>query len=280
MRFQTCLLALFITALPGSPSARDRDVPSGTDSSKIVSETSVRFRRVRICLLAKRLKSAFDEQEKDPGLEATLADISPSNRKIRAANREIAMSADSLCNGLGTDLEDTKVYALALDAARAGDTEAAHCYVYAAFPMSAAMHDDPRQLAAYQSSSHTLIEAGVKRGDWTTIDILSSIAVGNVGVDYMDPSWRYTLSVRVPPGPAHPLTTRNPDRASLYRYNRLERMGATDELAKELDYNFDLWATWLTAETMRSEDAAAEALYTKYFSESPRRAERTLSCDI
>ncbi len=280
MRCQAWLLALFIAATPSGSPAKARNNSSGPDSHAVSSEVSTRFQRVRICLKAKQLKSFFDAQEKDQNLEATLADIEPPVRKVRARNREIARSADSLCSGLGAELEDRNVYALALDAARFGNTEAARCYIYAAFPMSDAMHDDPRLLEAYQQNAAMLIESEIRRGDWRIIDILLRIAGGNVGVDYMDPSWRYTLSARVPPGPTHPLTTRVPDYASMYRYNRLQRLGASGELATELDRNFDLWATWLPAGVRRTEEAEAEALYRQYFRKSPRRAERTPICDF
>lgn len=188
-----------------------------------------------------------------------------------ARNQELGRTAVEHCAGLNEELSDRRVYAIAWDAAKSGDTVAGCCYVYAGFHMTDAMHHDPRQLAEYQRNAPILVDEGVRRGDWSIVDILWLNSNRNVGVDAVDPSWRFTLSPDIPAGAFLPLGGRRADTVSFYRYMRLRRFGATPEYGVSLDKELAELATNLLVNIVKAQDAIAEDLYRRYFTKSKGR---------
>jgi len=156
----------------------------------------------------------------------------------------------AMCAGIDLDQFDATVPAM-LVAARSGDLLALDCYL--GMEISAVpgrLLDHPEWLTQYKQNALALAQSGLELGDWRVVKLLEfAYSAGSAG----------TLLGYV--------TGQHPDPEQAYRYQKLERLGATGDFAVQLGMMFPIAApnASLSKEQVAAADAWAQDVYTRYF---------------
>jgi hypothetical protein len=173
------------------------------------------------------------------------------NDDIARLERE---SAD--CDSNEAIIEDAYFDAV-LKAAKLGNVDAQLCFVDSEFRLSMPWSDEERQ--RYRELARIYVDAAIKRGDWRVVQMLS---MGYRGFGKRD------LLRSVTTG----------DRLTLYRMNRLKRLGSSGEYARVLDVTAtDPEAPFPPNDAKAAEDWASET-YRLFFSRSAPLTEDALPC--
>jgi hypothetical protein len=176
---------------------------SATPPAENMAGPSTAFAKQRLCIVAARGKKFFaenpDQRKWLVDKEAAFKGLSDAQRRERGSLLDsYERMADAVeqgkfeCAGMDKSLEDGSIYANALTAAKLGDKAAADCYVSLGLPMPDSMKADKAQLAQYQRNAGSLIQAGIKHGDWTMV-LLATQAENP-----RDPTWLRALGTNDP----------------------------------------------------------------------------------
>lgn len=164
------------------------------------------------------------------------------------------------CARLGRSVDDGSIYALALRAANAGDTEAAVCYVLARWPPPKDPHFqgprlphgdqgfDPRFSREYQANARRLVDEGLQRGDWRMVSVVDQAWIDRHGQligglkDFSVPDEQY-------------------------RMIKLKLLSTPPEQAAELERQLEIAEQTIPASRLGIADARAKALFERSFSD-------------
>jgi len=152
------------------------------------------------------------------------------------------------CAG-ASDEQLASMNSAALQAANLGDLKALDCYVGTDFTSMSNLFEHPEVITQYRDNVSGLIDAAIGRGDWIALDLAQRAYSGE--------------SEGTPLGQ---LIAADPRMA--YRYQRLERFGASGEFAGELDRQIAQTAGRLTPTQIVAADAWAQDHYSRYFNNS------------
>ena len=148
-----------------------------------------------------------------------------------------------------SDEQLASIIPTALLAATLGDQKALDCYIGTDFTSMSNLFDHPEVITQYRDNVPGLIDTAIRKGDWVALDLAQRAYSGE--------------SEGTPLGQliaADPLVA--------YRYQRLERLGASGEFAAELDRQIAQTAGHLTPTQIIAGDSWAQDQYSRYFNSS------------
>lgn len=118
------------------------------------------------------------------------------------------------------------------------------------------------EIEDYKEAGPVMVQQGLERGDWRTIELLTKAAPGRPGS--MVPMLHHAVRF---------------DASNPYRMNRLLHLGAAGaEYARLLDVMAPHHAEGITAEQRASADRWAAQTYRQYFSYSPKLEKAPPDC--
>ena len=173
------------------------------------------------------------------------------DQSLDRTQKMIAFVRDNtaMCAGLGSEQVDATVPAM-LIAAQSGDLPALDCYLgLQVSSVPGNLIDHPEWLTQYKQNAPALAQLGIERGDWHVVKLLqfaySIGADGSLLLGYV--------------------TGRHPDPEQAYRYQKLERLGASGDYAVQLDRMYSFIDASLSKQQIAAADAWAQETYSRYF---------------
>ena len=165
---------------------------------------------------------------------------------------EKARRAEAVCAGLSVDQQ--QITPVALRAAQLGDAVAANCYV-GGFPMlGRGLLSHPEWVTQYRDNALSIAEATVVQGDWNMVAQLQHA---------------YVESAPDAVGALGEVTGVDPVLA--YRYLRLERLGASERTAAQIDRDIAAAEQALSPSQIAAATTWAQDTYARYFASHPER---------
>jgi hypothetical protein len=131
------------------------------------------LRESSACLSANMLKKEFEVPASEDPLSdkfynnaVTETEISSKQEELESLQHDVDLARRSkeLCDGIGDEIADGRLYWIALNAAELGDDKAANCFVEGVFLPSNVM-DDADVYNSYSSNVLKIAEARVEKGD-------------------------------------------------------------------------------------------------------------------
>ncbi|TLY51466.1 MAG: hypothetical protein E6K53_07550 [Gammaproteobacteria bacterium] len=196
--------------------------------------------------------------------DATVVD-SPAHTfcKVRTAGfgEKVQTMSEQLtsCNADSSNIEQDYFRSVA-NAVKRGDHDAQLCYIEGDFKGGTSEQD----VSVYQVEASHYANEAFERGDWRIATLLETTgsSLGHSG------NWLRFLSIDVPVG----------TRATVYRMNRLLKLGAVGDYAAKLDRMAERGG--LSANEVADADTWALNTYQKYFVNSPRLTEAPKACAL
>lgn len=176
-------------------------------------------------------------EEMMKGREERLAGL---KNELHDAERDAAR-----CDGLSE--EQLRLAPAALGAARLGDKAASDCYVSGFLLFAGGILDHPEWLAQYKENALTIANNALAAGDWSMVNELQHA--------YAPAGFRF--------GPLGDLVGENA--AMSYRLLRLQRLGASAEMARAYDRQLAAAVRDLSPDAIAEGDAWAQDTFSKYF---------------
>ncbi len=203
-------------------------------------------------------------KDTDPFTDMT--DVSMDNhRRVLGKIDSVLESNAERCDSVDYDFINEIQYKVTLAAAKTGDEDAAACFVSAPFtPGSQALFDEAI-IQDYRSHALKFAADGLRNGDWRMVGWVSQ-AYARADM----PIKNQLLYSLVPP-----------DQVAYYAYTLLQRLGANEKSALNLDEflrgirasnNF-------SASQINQAEAWANAMYQQYFSGGPMYDENQPTCN-
>ena len=177
------------------------------------------------------------------------------DQNLEMANAQITkLESDGACAGMDVTTLAGAIYPLLLEMATQGDAEAADCYVAADFELNETQLK-PDAVEEYRRNAQSLIRDEMEKGDWRIVELMEA-ANDRDGDPHRG---RYSWFREISAG--------NPTLA--YGYNRLLRLGATDDYGTYLDRALDARKAELNPTQIAEQDAWAEREYKAHFANTP-----------
>ncbi len=169
-----------------------------------------------------------------------------------------AVQALATCSPVPAEIRENYYRATSL-AASEGNTDAQLCYLYSNFDLHRRF--SPSEVEDYKVAAEIYSDEAFTRGDWRIVQLLSR------------PSRAFPrhYSLRALLSDGEPLT--------VYKMNRLLRLGADDAYANDLDLRANSARDQLSEQEITDADTWAADTYSKYFSDSPRLTEAPTFCE-
>lgn len=165
---------------------------------------------------------------------------------------EKARNAEAVCAGLSDDQQ--QITPVALRAAQLGDAVAANCYV-GGFPLlGKGLLAHPEWVTQYRDNALSIAQAIVAQGDWSMVAQLREA---------------YAESARDAFDALGELTGADPVQA--YRYLRLERLGASERTAAQIDRDLAAAERRLAPADVAAAATWAQETYARSFAAHPER---------
>ena len=155
----------------------------------------------------------------------------------------------TMCAGVSPNEIDATVPIMLL-AAQSGDLPALDCYVGLEITsVPGNLIDHPEWLTQYKHNALALAQSALERGDWHVVKLLEfAYSSGSGGSELLG----Y-------------VTGRHPDPEQAYRYQKLQRLGASGDYAAQLDSMYPLVDSSLNRQQIAAADAWAQDVYSRYF---------------
>lgn len=235
-----------------------------------MSPESVRFRAARKCAFALSALEGMQnmlrtcEESKSYPRNADNEEFFKSceARTVQFA-REMPLAQDVIggCPTVDRQEANEKFFEDTTQAALKGDTDAQMCYLRAAqFDLARPWTEGETE--DYQQAAPLMVQAGLERGDWRTIELLSKATPDRPG--RLVPMLHHAV----------PFDVTNP-----YRMNRLLRSGAVSkDYIRFLDVMARHHAQGLTSEQKLASDLWAGETYHRYYAHSPKLEQAPPNC--
>ncbi len=231
------------------------------------------FTETSTCLRVARLDAAFQADLKDKNSFLNNPDGFHEDAKQKAADIDVIekemdeiRQVDPLCANMPADFNDGRIYQVALEAARAGDSKATACLLLA-------QHDSPRvtpqQGRAYAAEVMQLADDGLRRGDWN-VALAMPFVYSSRTVDNFSSHLGYAGFLM------------RPDPVKQLEYSELIRLGTLNgsPVAARLDRRLSLLREMLSPAQRAEADRWAQETYATYYSHSGPVDPETMPCDI
>jgi hypothetical protein len=216
------------------------------------------FRETRQCLSSQYINKRLVRLMKDKGWQSNGGAIlgwlngEATREDAKALESAESMqrkldSTSQLCEGIGSELDDGRVYRSALQAAKLGDDVATACYMTGQFNVPASLMTNVYG-QAYRANALQLADAGVARGSWPVVRALVSVYSGTPYGGLTNYLFKDDPSLEL-------------------RYTLLLRLGTSDDdaSAKPLDQRITFLNSRLGADIAREEGMHSIAIYKKSF---------------
>lgn len=191
------VVALILYAIRGTPSAENHvggaiQEPAPQDSSVSSSDTSENapragpanvqmesarnYQSLASCAKVSRLRAAFSAQELDPSSwlssDAAASDVSADDLAAIENSVEFYNEWEGRCRAAATEVRQVEdIYLAALESARAGDVEAAHCFLLAPWQPGDGAFPDSLKLT-YRENAVRLRDIGIEAGYWPMVNLM------------------------------------------------------------------------------------------------------------
>ena len=177
------------------------------------------------------------------------------DQNLEMANAQITkLESDGACTGLDINALAGAIYPLLIEMARQGDMEAADCYVAADFELNETQLK-PDAIEAYRRNAQSLIRDQMEKGDWRIVELMEAANDRDGDPHRGRYSWFREISAGNP--------------ALAYGYNRLLRLGATEDYGINLDRALEARKAELNPMQVAEQDAWAEREYKAHFANAP-----------
>jgi hypothetical protein len=205
------------------------------------------------CLYMSRMKqivptiAAYTLNEDDSKLSAE--ELEERAARLDLVHKQIdkIRANETMCQDVGYD-EYASIFPMQMRAAELGDVAAANCYLGQGVG-APGLFDHPEWLTQFKNNALNVAQNAVEQGDWVAVALLDqAYRPFNPGV---------LLQQLVTPDPA-----------MVYRYLRLQRLGASGDFATRLDKEIAEKTAELTPEQIADGDVWAQDTYGHYFNGS------------
>lgn len=256
-------------ASSGKTPAAPSSALSVADSSQPSLQPLPPFERSQACYFARTAANSIREAmlscKSLEGIKEVEVTYKQCAQQLSVRQKELHDKEATLAQCPGDELKlATDYYASTKAAAAQGNADAQLCYLQSAYgTLGVYSEHDARD---YDRDAPRYVQMALQRGDWRIVGLL--------GTKRLEPA--SGLLSRLVKG----------DLQTQYQMNRLARLGATGEYAKQLDLDARysllakerLGADALTPQQIAEADARARDMYQKYFSRAEPLRARPLPC--
>jgi hypothetical protein len=249
--------------LPGEPplgmSLKDSYQPLSERAQAGDAKAAIRlFDDLSECLRVSRMKALFQADIKDKNSflnnpDGLQLDAKEQTKDLDVIQNELdeIQHADILCGNLPDDFNDGRIYQAALQAARAGDTDATACLLMAIWKSPRLT---PGQGPQYADEVMQLAEDGVRQGNWNVASAMRFI-YASWFVDGVGSHVEYQGFLKTP----------NPVKE--LQYSELIRLGTPDDTpeAAHLDRGLSMMRSAMNPAQQAAADRWAQETYARYF---------------
>jgi hypothetical protein len=252
----------------GNVVASDASRKSRTSTNETLSELHRHAKAILACI------NSLNRRRRAERLLAVPTSALNSNERVyydeslKTTSQELEeLGNTGACTGVDESSANRQLYPALLDAAKAGDWDAASCYAVA--PVAAPDEQlTPESVAAYRSATRNFVVEGIRRGDWRFVSI-AELAVGDNAMRHPGQFKRSLF---------HGFIT--PDEKKRYGYVRLERLGATGDYAGQLDNQLRAMESNLSPENVQEMNRWAHEEYRNNFANVVKAEGSPSLCDM